>query len=210
MPVCLGCHKHEDKFTTRDCDGCHVEVSTENVRPSDHLVHEGDWLHEHGARAPSAGDLCATCHEEKFCAGCHGARVPALPSKLHFDEPMQSGMHLAGFLSRHADEARAEPGLCATCHDAAQFCESCHRQRGVAGDALASPHPPGWVGAGTANEHGAEARRDPVACASCHGGAGEALCVSCHSVGGPGGDPHPPGFSSNLPMTAMPCRECHR
>ena len=79
----------------------------------------------------------------------------------------------------------------------------------VAGNA-GSPHGPGWVGLGVAeNEHGRAARRDPVACASCHGGAGEALCVSCHKVGGPGGNPHPPGYSSQQPMTAMPCRMCH-
>jgi hypothetical protein len=73
-----------------------------------------------------------------------------------------------------------------------------------------NPHPPGWVGPARAdNEHGRAARRDPVSCAGCHGGAGEALCVSCHRVGGVGGNPHPPGYRSNQPMTALPCRQCH-
>jgi hypothetical protein len=74
-----------------------------------------------------------------------------------------------------------------------------------------SPHPAGWVGVGIGgNDHGPAARRDPAACASCHGGAGEQLCVSCHRVGGVGGSPHPPGWQSNQPRSALPCRLCHR
>jgi hypothetical protein len=66
------------------------------------------------------------------------------------------------------------------------------------------------VGAlGTSNEHGRAARRDPASCASCHGGAGEMLCVGCHRVGGIGGNPHPPGWSSRQSLTDMPCRLCH-
>ena len=73
-----------------------------------------------------------------------------------------------------------------------------------------SPHPPGWVGTrGSDNRHGLEARANPVSCASCHGGAGEALCVGCHRVGGPGGNPHPVGFSSHKPLSDLPCRLCH-
>lgn len=47
-------------------------------------------------------------------------------------------------------------------------------------------------------------------CASCHGGAGEMLCVGCHRVGGPGGNPHAPGFSSQMrPAVDRPCVLCH-
>jgi hypothetical protein len=59
-------------------------------------------------------------------------------------------------------------------------------------------------------EHGRAARMDPGACATCHGGAGEALCVGCHRVGGPGGNPHGAGFSSALDARRdQPCRQCH-
>jgi len=47
------------------------------------------------------------------------------------------------------------------------------------------------------------------ACASCHGGAGEALCVDCHRVGGIGGSIHPSNFSSDRNLTELPCRLCH-
>ena len=40
-------------------------------------------------------------------------------------------------------------------------------------------------------------------------GAGQSLCVGCHKVGGVGGNPHPTGWSSKLPLAAMPCRMCH-
>jgi len=36
-----------------------------------------------------------------------------------------------------------------------------------------------------------------MSCAGCHGGAGEQLCVGCHKVGGPGGNPHGAGFASH-------------
>jgi hypothetical protein len=75
-----------------------------------------------------------------------------------------------------------------------------------------SPHGPGWSGMpGQGNEHGPAARRDPVACASCHGGAGEAMCATCHRVGGVGGSPHPAGWSSRRSrQTDLPCVLCHR
>jgi hypothetical protein len=120
-------------------------------------------------------------------------------------------MHRAGFVSRHALEARTDPGLCTTCH-AESSCQSCHARSGVvAGSGNRSPHPPGWVGLpGQSNAHGQAARIDPVGCASCHGGAGEQLCVDCHRVGGPGGNPHPPGFTSERSMSELPCRLCHQ
>jgi hypothetical protein len=211
MAECLACHQHKDQWKTRECDGCHTDLPKERVLPSSHVVHEGDWVREHGVRASSARDLCATCHSESSCAACHGVTVPALPWKLAFDRPALSGLHRAGFLSRHPDEARAAPGLCTTCHDTERFCRDCHEKKNKAavGRFASSPHPAGWVRA-RGGEHGRAARLDPTSCASCHGGAGEALCVGCHKVGGPGGNPHGRGFSSVLdPRRDTPCRECH-
>jgi hypothetical protein len=177
--------------------------------PETHLAHDGDWMREHGTRAASSGELCESCHRQAFCASCHGQTVPALPATLAFGNPFQPSVHRAGFVARHALEARSDPGACTTCHTADR-CASCHVARGVAGALRGSPHPAGWVGlTGADNRHGREARRDPASCAGCHGGAGESLCVSCHAVGGVGGNPHPPGWSSRLPMSAMPCRMCH-
>jgi hypothetical protein len=211
MARCLGCHTHQDQWKTRECDGCHKDLPAELAPPSSHVVHSGDFIREHGVRAASSRDLCATCHSEASCAACHGVTVAALPWKLAFDRPSLTGLHRAGFAGRHADEARASPGLCTTCHDSERFCLDCHATKGRAAGsgALRDPHPSDWVRA-RGGGHGPAARLDPMSCAGCHGGAAEALCVGCHRVGGPGGNPHGRGFASALDKKrSEPCRQCH-
>ena len=209
MATCFNCHNHEAANNARQCSACHRNLLDTTMLPQSHLAHDSNWLQTHGNVAASSGELCQTCHREQFCAECHGKSAPTLPSTLHFADPFSPSVHRAGFTARHALEARAEPGACATCHSPDR-CESCHVANGVSGTGRRSPHPPGWVGATAAdNEHGREARRDPTSCASCHDGAGQSLCISCHKVGGVGGNPHPPGWSSRLPLSSMPCRLCH-
>jgi predicted CXXCH cytochrome family protein len=211
MATCFGCHQHEKQWTMRDCDGCHVDLAAEDSPPASHLVHDGDFLREHGVRAASARDLCSSCHSERSCAACHGVTVAALPSRLAFDQVRLTGLHRAGFRARHADEAHAQPGLCTTCHTE-RFCVDCHTTSNVApGTASRSPHPPGFLSTSRGGgQHGIQARLDPGSCAGCHGGAGEQLCVGCHRVGGPGGNPHGRGFSSNRDkLRDLPCRLCH-
>ncbi len=207
MATCLACHAHQDQFDPEACDTCHVDLETEDVLPSSHVVHDGDWLVEHGTRAAGAGDFCATCHTESSCASCHGVTTAALPSRMAFDDP-DGSIHRSGFASRHSDEARAAPGTCTSCHEESS-CKTCHDREGLTASGL-SPHGPGWVGITSAeNEHGRAARLDPAECASCHSGDGEQLCVSCHAVGGVGGNPHPVGWSSEQPLEGRPCRQCH-
>ncbi len=209
MATCFGCHQHEKQWLVTDCDGCHVDLQMEHTLPQSHVVHGPDWLREHGVRAASEGALCTSCHTDRTCAACHGVNVPALPTRLRFDEPQRADMHRAGFASRHALEARADQALCVTCHTESS-CRACHERSGVGVGSGRSPHPPGWVGIpGQRNDHGREARLDPVSCASCHSGAGEQLCVGCHRVGAGGGNPHPPGFSSTKSYNELPCRLCH-
>ncbi|MBP8806977.1 MAG: cytochrome c3 family protein [Kofleriaceae bacterium] len=208
MAVCWSCHAHDRAREVRDCAACHVDLVEEGVAPTSHLVHDDDFATRHGPAAAAAADLCSSCHREPFCASCHGVTAPTIAARLRPSDPMSTSVHRPGFINRHGEDARVAPSACTSCHQPDR-CLDCHQDRGVASTG-ASPHPPGWVGLGLAgNEHGRAARRDPVACASCHGGAGEALCVSCHRVGGPGGDPHPPGWSSPRPLTDLPCRLCH-
>lgn len=211
MATCFTCHEHQDQWQVRNCDGCHVDLTAENTLPSSHLVHDGDWIHEHGLKAASSRDLCSSCHTERSCAACHGVNVPALPAKLAFDDVKLSGLHRAGFKSRHAEEARAQPGLCSSCHSESS-CIQCHAASHVSpGGGTRSPHPPSWLSASRGGgDHGVQARIDPMACASCHGGAGEQLCVGCHKVGGAGGNPHGRGFNSTKDkLHDVPCRSCH-
>jgi hypothetical protein len=207
MATCFNCHGAEQK--ARQCDACHKNLQDSFDLPASHLAHDGDWLRDHGERAASSADLCQTCHADRFCASCHGVTAPILPATRRFSDRLTASVHRAGFVARHSLEARSDPGACQTCHQPDR-CATCHLDKGIAGPDRRSPHPPGWVGlAGSDNRHGREARRDPASCASCHGGAGEQLCVQCHAVGGVGGSPHPPGWSSKLPLGAMPCRLCH-
>jgi hypothetical protein len=188
-----------------------VNLKIERVLPESHVVHGPDFMREHGVRAASEMGLCTSCHSGRTCAACHGLTIAALPARLHFDGPPRADMHRAGFVARHALEARSDPAICVTCH-AESSCQSCHeRSHVIANDGNRSPHPQGWVGLpGSSNAHGPAARNDPVSCASCHGGGGEQLCVGCHRVGAPGGNPHPPGFLSRLSLTELPCRLCHQ
>ena len=211
MAICVSSHGHRNQFAARACGSCHDSVVGQSRIPETHILHTGDFIREHGIRAASSRDLCSTCHMETFCANCHGVTVPTLPARLAFDDPLRPAIHRAGYRARHSAEARAQPGLCSTCHEP-QRCEACHQYSKVApGTGAHSPHANGWVGLrGERNEHGQAAWRDPVECASCHSGAGEALCIGCHKSGGIGGSPHRPGWSSRLnKRTDTPCRHCH-
>jgi hypothetical protein len=209
MATCFRCHDQDAASNASKCDACHKNLEATDTLPQSHLAHDADWIREHGLRAASSGEVCSSCHREQFCASCHGQAVAALPATQRFANPFTPSVHRGGFASRHSLEAKSEPGSCNTCHQPDR-CASCHIAKGIAGENRSTPHPPGWVGPTSAeNRHGREARKDPASCASCHGGAGEQLCVSCHRVGGVGGNPHPAGFSSRLSFSSMPCRLCH-
>ncbi len=51
MATCFSCHDHAGQWDVRDCDGCHVELASEGVPPQSHVVHDGDFLREHGVQA---------------------------------------------------------------------------------------------------------------------------------------------------------------
>jgi hypothetical protein len=211
MAVCGSCHQHQEQLAKNSCDPCHVNLHEEDTKPDDHLIHSGNFVREHGVRAAADKQVCSSCHAERFCSSCHGVTVPILPERLRFDDPMRAGVHRAGFKSRHALEAKNDPGLCTTCHQPST-CSSCHEKNKLtATGGGRSPHPSGWLGLpGQRNEHGRAAWREPEQCASCHGGAGEMLCVGCHKVGAIGGNPHSASFKSRKqPKTDRPCRLCH-
>lgn len=213
MGTCLGCHNHSDEMVVRKCDGCHVDLEKEGIKPEEAWVHGPDFLKEHGVRSATNGELCQGCHAEKFCSGCHAGKVaPMTPAKLAFDDPFAPSMHRAGFMARHSDEARGAPGLCTTCHSPST-CQDCHSRNSLSASVAGarSPHPKGWLGLpGSQNDHGRAAWRDPGECATCHAGAGEKLCIGCHKVGGLGGNPHPPGYVAHgNKSTDAACRGCH-
>lgn len=202
---------HADRLARNRCEPCHNNLHEDAPKPEDHNIHAGNFLREHGQRAAADRAYCSTCHQERFCTSCHGVTVPGLPERLKFDDPRGAGVHRAGFKSRHSDEAKADPGMCTTCHQP-RVCQDCHdREKLTPAAKRTAVHPRGWIGPpGAQNDHGRASWRDPEICASCHGGAGEQLCVGCHKSGAIGGNPHPPGFHSKRAKTVdRTCRMCH-
>ena len=161
-----------------------------------------------GSRGAHSG-LCASCHREDFCTGCHDGRV------------RPRAIHPGDYLSMHATEARLSPQRCTSCHNQQSFCLGCHQRTGVSMSGppgvrtLARFHPPKELWSGVpprAGDHGYEAVRNLNACVSCHI---ERACVVCHGGRGIGGgfNPHGPGFAhqcaSLLSRNPRACLVCH-
>jgi hypothetical protein len=118
-------HGLEAAVGTSDCASCHAQASCD-------VCHQGvlldgsppgaAWLHEHWAEA-SFGQDCLVCHEtRRSCTECHRALVPV---------PHEFGPEFANDITggAHADEARAFPETCLSCHDiesADHTCARCH------------------------------------------------------------------------------------
>jgi hypothetical protein len=214
MGSCTGCHDHATEVAAGTCDSCHVDLRRFPLRPVSLFSHQGDFVHQHGPMARAAGEGCARCHDQTFCADCH-ARTVALPIEIKFPERVTADfIHRADYVSRHAIEAHADEGLCRRCHGQS-FCDSCHTAQGLTPQSTnpRSPHPPDFSFPGSPNSHGPLARRDITACAACHDQGARSNCVDCHKVGGVGGDPHPPGWTSHHPQGEINrnpmCLTCH-
>jgi len=215
--ACLKCHEHAQQYADAKCSTCHVDLASYPLVPLTQVSHAGDFLRRHASVARSSEQSCSTCHEQNFCLDCHAktAMVP-IETKL-VDRPDRRFIHRQDFLGRHAVEARADPASCQRCHSTTQggSCETCHEHSHVAaGTSSLNPHPPGWGLPGSGAFHGDAARRNIQSCASCHDQGDASNCVSCHRVGGIGGDPHPPGFRSRHSITEAQgdgrCTACHR
>jgi hypothetical protein len=215
MSACTGCHNHQQDFAEARCSPCHVDLRAFPLKPVSEYAHAGDFKRNHGTIARTSANACATCHDQTFCADCHSpATTPAGPSIRWPEEVQRDFIHRGDFVSRHMIEAGSNPASCARCHGTA-FCESCHAQQNVASPNAPftterDPHPAGWSAGGA---HGAAARRNIVVCASCHTSNADQVCVTCHRVGGPGGNPHPSGFlkrNEKGDQHEKPvCRTCH-
>jgi hypothetical protein len=214
MSTCTSCHEHAVELAAGQCAGCHVNLKKFPLRPVSLFSHQGDFVREHGASARAAGEGCAQCHDQTFCADCH-ARTVARPVEIKRPEDVTSDfIHRFDYVSRHAVEARADETLCRRCHGES-FCDACHTLQNLTPGAASprSPHPPDFSFPGSPNSHGPLARRDIASCAACHDQGARSNCVTCHQVGGVGGDPHPSGWAGHHPrdeITRTPmCLSCH-
>ncbi|HWA78532.1 MAG TPA: cytochrome c3 family protein [Polyangiaceae bacterium] len=212
MSQCFTCHEHQQQWNARQCAPCHQTRDLRKTLPETFLKHDAGFARHHGQMATEDRRLCQSCHEQQDCNGCHDVSQELTRERRQPEKIESTSVHGGDFLVRHALEAEAEPARCARCHTP-ETCDSCHRERGVsaARSGARSPHPPGWVGTntGASSFHGREARRDLLACASCHDQGPLTNCIRCHKVGAYGGNPHPGGWqSARSPREGM-CRYCH-
>ena len=213
--ACFKCHEHADQYADAQCSTCHIDLASYPSAPVATLTHQGDFLRRHAAIARSAQQTCTSCHDQNFCLDCH-AKTAMVPVEVKLvDRPDRRFIHREDFLGRHSVEERADPASCQRCHSTT-FCETCHSNSHVSsGTSATSPHPPGWAIRGTGVAfHGDAARRNIASCASCHDQGDNSNCVSCHKVGGIGGNPHPASWGShhNLGEASSDgrCVACHR
>jgi len=212
--ACLTFHNHSKQYDDAQCTNCHLDLASYPLVPVTEVSHQGDFLRRHGNVARASGKSCAACHEQNFCLDCHAEKTVMVPVETRLvDRPDRRFIHRQDFLGRHSIDARSDPALCQRCH-AVSSCETCHQHERIsAGASARNPHPPGWVLPGSPQFHGTEARRNISSCAACHDQGEQSNCVSCHKVGGIGGDPHPAGFRTrhdiNEARNDGRCVACH-
>lgn len=210
LVACTSCHSRD--FRTENCYTCHKGLKATPDKPVRDFDHGADWLRRHGVVAKGQSKVCGHCHQETSCAECHSKNNAIRPDLLHADRVDASFHHRGDYMSRHAMEAKLDSKGCQTCH-APQTCAKCHERMGLSQPTAGggpSPHPAGWMDRGGVDNHGRAARQDITACAACHDRGAASNCVKCHKVGEPGGNPHPPGWSSKQDSkTAPACTPCH-
>lgn len=206
--VCMDCHRND--FRKIDCKMCHEDLVENPARPVSLFSHDANFELRHGTLARGDEKVCSHCHRQDYCSDCHN-RLEGMPPALKHSERVDRDLiHRGDFLTRHFIDARADPAKCGKCHNPNQ-CSACHDRMGVgAGSGRAvNRHPGGWMNPASPDFHGAKARRDIVACASCHDQGAASNCVKCHRVGAPGGSPHPPGWNPRTSRNSAMCRSCH-
>lgn len=204
--ACATCH------TSDDCRACHVSPAPEVVAslparadvvapgvglaPREPESHRSVFFFkEHGTLAASGATTCGSCHQERYCVGCH-------------DAPSGGGYHPLNFVAGHAAQAFGRDVECASCHSTQVFCRACHVDAGLTGFARTGPpyhdSQPLWL-----IRHGQSARQSLESCASCHA---QADCTRCH---GPLGafkvSPHSRDFDARraFARNPRPCFFCH-
>ncbi|MCB9646794.1 MAG: hypothetical protein H6730_09410 [Deltaproteobacteria bacterium] len=151
------------------CDRCHAEARTaddleviEPQRMADCMACHRGMARELAGVSRSL-DRCRTCH-----LATRAEVAPVFGAVI--DKPLS---HSRTFRRRHAEQARADDGVCAACHTelaggAGRECNACHTQ------IRPQDHTVRW----RELPHGRSAVRDPDRCATCHL---KDRCADCHA-----------------------------
>ena len=170
--VVFGHNEHVALFaagTDKACDRCHLEARTAETMQQIEPLRMSDCLSCHqGLKREMAGmavslDRCRTCH-----LSTRAEIAPVFAAVL--DKPLS---HSRTFRRRHATQAAADDGVCASCHTelaggAGNNCSACHQQIRPEDHTVRWPQTP----------HGRSAVRDPDRCATCHL---KDRCADCHA-----------------------------
>ncbi|MBI5513345.1 MAG: hypothetical protein HY909_06220 [Deltaproteobacteria bacterium] len=212
IPTMDGCASrcHAEDLRSLRCARCHQDLGRYALEELAVVRHGPGFARSHGPQARAEGGLCAQCHAPTFCARCHNPSAGAPLADFELLGVARDFVHRGDFQARHAEEARLTQNTCTRCHGA-EACNDCHRARGIGGGVgPGATHPPGWLDPLSPRNHGREARRNILGCASCHETDAAQVCTPCHREGGAAGNPHPPGFAAGFDRrTHSVCLVCH-
>lgn len=212
IPSMDGCATrcHGADMRAMDCAKCHRSLDRYTMEELAFVRHPAGFARRHGTQARAEANLCTQCHEANFCARCHNASAGAPLADLELMAVARDFVHRGDFQARHGDEARLTQNTCTRCH-AVETCDGCHRTSGIGGGVgPRATHPVGWLDPTSPRSHAREARRNILACASCHESDATQVCAPCHREGGGAGNPHPPGFAAGFDRTQHAvCLVCH-
>jgi len=169
-------HRAPVKGGAVDCSACHEQeycLECHKAGFADEMgelgnnminVHRSEFHVSHPIAARTDPQLCAACHENKFCTECHARFAPedlavashrkgwsmtAVSGTPHqvFTDDMCIICHKDSVLpahewsNRHAREARKNLVTCQACHPEGDVCLTCHSARtGL----RVNPHPKDW------------------------------------------------------------------
>ena len=197
---CLTCHRVEAPAAVRALyhagPGRAPGGQTALRKPASHTA---GWKTQHGPAAAAAMRTCTSCHARVECLICHQP-----------DPARRGSYHPAAYLTRHPADAYTRSSSCTDCHNTGEFCQTCHKQGGLAARRTLI----GAAGYHDGNRqfflgHGQAARQALESCVSCHV---ERDCLTCHSVvKGRSFNPHGPGFDPERMLRKNPqlCTACH-
>jgi hypothetical protein len=199
MDNCYSCHNTQK--ASNDCEACHS--NTTKLYPKDHK--QPNFLNEHKTvtATNSSSAQCMMCHSDNFCQVCHSAPgYTGNNTKENFFAPYYtkegglrmdraalqklSAVHDINYRYNHGLDANQKSYECKTCHEPAQFCGSCHSDKGniITGIMPQSHQQPNFITIGVntgGGLHSELAKRDIEQCVSCHEVEGaDPVCVRCH------------------------------
>ena len=204
--TCGTCHQEQD-IDGLKCAKCHQDFRFAGLSKLSGFTHKNKFLEEHSAFAKTSANTCTQCHRESFCNDCHSKKSGLKPSIKYPEAVGRNLVHRGDWLTLHRIEAKTDESSCLKCH-ARKECSDCHQRTGVSGtaDNPLKRHPAGWV-----KDHGDQARKNILSCASCHEAQGPGYCVNCHSASS-GNNPHPKGWhdkARGVHTDDRVCAKCH-